>query len=112
MKFLVAASLLLLPLPGFPQSQRPDGWRSELRSGAMSTLSTIRKLFLGQNVVVAGGISSLGTLMYWTTVRKGGDGRYEETDALDSISSTYSGKPATVISVQLCKSQRRDLRPN
>lgn len=109
MKFIVAVLLLLLPLPGFSQSQGPDGWRSRFLSGA--TFSAVRKAFLGQNVVVAGGIFR-GGLIYWSTVRKGGDGRYEATRVMDEISSAYSGKTAIVISVQLGKSQRQDLRPN
>ncbi len=103
--------LLLSSLSAILSAQTQD-WRKQLNSD--TTLGTVRRLFLNQKVIVGGVVVSRGEsqhLLEWELAHKDSTGRYQESIS-DHLPSTYKGKSATVVAVQLNELKRRELRPN
>jgi hypothetical protein len=102
--------LLLSLLPGMLSAQTQD-WRTQLKSD--TTLGTVRRLFRNQKVIVGGAVVNLrgSILLEWETAHKDSSDRYQAS-TMDHLSSTYKGKSATVVAVQLNELKLRELRPN
>lgn len=86
-------------------------WRKQLKSD--STLGVVRRLLLDQRVIVGGAVVNLrgSVLLEWGLAHKDSTDRYQAFVS-DHLPSTYRGKSATVIAVQLNELKRRELRPN
>jgi hypothetical protein len=106
----VSVGILLSLLPAILSAQTQD-WRKQLKSD--TTLGTVRRLFLNQKVIVGGAVVNLqgSALLEWETAHKDSADRYQAS-TMDHPPSTYKGKSATVVAVQLNESERRELRPN
>ena len=102
--------LLVLFLSAVLSAQTQD-WRKQLTSDA--TLGTVRRVFLNQKVTVGGAVVNLGgsVLLMWELAHKDSTGRYQASIS-DHLPSTYKGKSALVVAVQLNELKRRELRPN
>jgi hypothetical protein len=103
--------LCVFSLVGVAQSPNPNDWRKQLKSP--TSLSTIRRMFLNQKVIVTGTVVTLkgSVLLDWCVAYKGTGDRYTK-DTMDYLSSAYRGTTATVVAVQLNELKLRDLRPN
>jgi hypothetical protein len=110
MKLVIAVALSICSLPGLAQNQTSNDWRKQLRSD--TSFGTIRRLFLNQDVIVTGTVVTIrGSVLFeWQVAHKGGN-RYTTT-TLDHLASTYKGKSAKVVAVQLNESTLLKLRPN
>ena len=107
----IAVVLSVFSLAGLAQSPNPNDWRKQLKSP--TSLSTIRRMFLNQKVIVTGTVFTLrgSVLLNWCVAYKGTGDRYTN-DTMDHLSSAYRGTTATVVAVQLNELKLRDLRPN
>jgi hypothetical protein len=105
--------LLLSLLPTVFSAQTQD-WRKQLASPD-ATLGTVRRIFQNQNVVVRGSsVADLrgSLLLHWTVARQDGEWYVESNHGLDNLPTSYKGKTANVIAVQLNKSSRREQTRN
>lgn len=111
MKRILSALLSLLSFSGLALPQDSPNLRKQLTSGA--TFGTVRRIFSNQKVVIRGRVVNLSgsVLIDWHIVRKNDDGRYEGS-VLDNLPSTYQGKTATVLALQIKETKQRELRPN
>src|SRR5437588_10801324 len=99
---LIGVALVAFALPGFAQDQNVTDWRSQFESGA--TLGTVRRVFSNQKVTINGPVVDLrgSVLLDWELARQVAGGRYAHTTRLNSnLPSTYKGKTATVLTVQV-----------
>jgi hypothetical protein len=105
--------LLLLPAVLSAQTQTQD-WRKQLKSD--TTLGTVRRLFLNQKVIVSGTVLNLpvqgSVLIEWTLAHKDSPDRYQASTMATRLPSTYKGRSATAVAVQLNELKRQELRPN
>lgn len=104
--------LLLLCLPVTLLGQTQD-WHKQLEASD-ATLGTVRRIFQGKSVVVIGPVVNLNgsVLLEWMMAEKDGERYVESNHALDHLPSTYKGRVATVIVVQLNNLNRRTQTTN
>src|ERR1019366_1976347 len=107
----VAAVLCVFSLAGLAQSPNPNDWRKQLKSP--TSLSTIRRMFLNQKVIVSDPVVTLraSVLLDWCVAYKGTGDRYTK-DTMDYLSSAYRGTTTPVVAVQLNELKLGDQRPN